>query len=141
MMLLYSLSSTGATVYYHKCAENISVSVLENKKVSHETCNMCKAHKHENKESESTKHTACDKDDNSCKDLQVKIEKVTDKVIQANHLDIVPYLFPHISTLYWINTYNFQNLNSVLTQNSTVIQSSPINIPPDLCVLNNIFRI
>lgn len=140
-MLLYTLSSTGATVYYHKCAENISISVLENKKVSHENCMLCKAHQHANEESTSTTHAACDKEDNSCKDLQVKIEKVTDKVIQANHLNTIPYLFPHISILYWINTYNFQNLNSVLTQNLAPLQSSTITIPPDLCVLHNIFRI
>ena len=138
LILIYSLSSTGATVYYHKCAEDLSLSFLrDNNQPFHNHLCMLDHEDHDLPLSSS----CCAEDDESCEDIALNIEKITAKVIQANPTNLVQYLVPFTFIIQWITNYNFQ-VKTVLIPPHILKTASYINhSPPDLYIIHNIFRI
>jgi len=103
LLMIYSVCSTGATIYLHQCGKNTAISVLDDQLVSHENCPMCTDHQRTQQEKEQH-HSACE-DQNSCNDVQIElkndIEQLQSKSIYGNLFNFSP----SVVLLPWIIDY------------------------------------
>ena len=98
LLLLYSVSSTGATIYLHHCGKSTQISLLKETKVTHSNCKICskfhEGHDH------STNSDCKDKDD--CKDRKVDLKSDKDQ-FQTKSSDQSSFNFtPAIVIIPWI---------------------------------------
>jgi len=102
LLLIYSVCSTGATIYLHHCGKNTIVSVLDKQKGSHGNCPMCVEQHHDNSESDDR----ADHHD-ECRDVHVNLDlKSENEQPQPNWVfGKVFDLSPAIVLLPWILTH------------------------------------
>jgi hypothetical protein len=96
LLLIYSVCSTGASIYMHHCGKSTLFSVLEEAKVSHDSCPMCvDMHKDHDHKDDQTSKSDCE-DSHSCQDSQVDLElssesdQVRSKILFGNIFDFSP---------------------------------------------------
>lgn len=78
LLLIYSVCSTGASIHMHHCGKSTQFSVLEEAKVSHDSCPMCiELHKGHDHSHDDDSKSLCE-EDHSCKDSKVDLELTTE---------------------------------------------------------------
>ena len=103
LLMIYSVCSTGATIYMHQCGKNTIISVLDEQLTSHDNCPMCTDHQRTHEEKKQH-HSPC-MDQDKCTDVQIElktdIEQLQSKSIYGNLSDFSP----SIVLLPWIIDY------------------------------------
>ncbi|MGO1597833.1 MAG: hypothetical protein ACTHZ1_07570 [Sphingobacterium sp.] len=102
LLLIYSVCSTGATIYLHHCGKNTIVSVLDKQKSSHDSCPMCVEQSQNNSESNDRRshHDEC-QDVHVSLDLKAETEQPQPNWLFGKLFD----LSPSIVLLPWILTH------------------------------------
>ncbi|MGX1639088.1 hypothetical protein [Sphingobacterium sp. NPDC055431] len=78
LLLIYSVCSTGATIHMHHCGKSTMFSVLEESKVSHDSCPMCSnLHQDHDHADDLETNSQCE-DDHTCQDSKVNLELTTE---------------------------------------------------------------
>ncbi|SEF42285.1 hypothetical protein [Sphingobacterium lactis] len=141
LLLIYSVCSTGATIYMHHCGKSTSISVLDVNKVSHDSCPLCSAlhDEHEHTDNDIS-HEFCATDD--CKDVKVDLDlqseadQLHSKIMAGKFFDFTPA----IVLLPWILT-NFDYLFDV--DHQEIIPQKPALYAENhaVYILNCTFRI
>src|SRR5690606_29940936 len=106
LLTIYSVCSTGATVYMHHCGKRTLISVLDEEKVSHDRCPMCVEHHHNQQHSDPNAN--CCKDKDMCKDVQLELksesEQLQSSIQQLFNFSpavvVIPWLLPYLEQ--WI---------------------------------------
>ena len=96
LLLIYSVCSTGASIHMHHCGKSTLFSVLQDARVSHESCPMCLDinQDHENQNVQSS-DSHCE-DNNTCTDSRVDLELSSEsdqsraKIMFGNIFDFSP---------------------------------------------------
>lgn len=134
LFILYSFTSSGATIYLHQCSGTTIISLMEGTN-THENCPMCsKDHDHTAK-----KKNNC-QESHSCKDIQVKLDQLSDKLFSKDYAESFFGFGPAIITLYWMQP----NLFIDFAVNSKYVFKERVAYPhssPPTYLLNRNFRI
>jgi len=98
LLMIYSVCSTGATIYLHHCGKHTSYSIDQYSKVSHDNCPNC-LKEHDNKEH--TEDNSCCKDD-QCKDRQIDLKSDSEQLQTKSSLQNLISFSPAIVLIPWI---------------------------------------
>ncbi len=109
LLMIYSLTSSGATVYYHACGQNLRVSLSE-KESSHRTCDFCASeetahHQHDADCTLGQQELSCDPKGDCCTDVQVEL-KNSDDQLTVNLLKDFHLLSPAEFIIPWILVFH-----------------------------------
>jgi len=103
LLMIYSVCSTGATIYMHQCGKSTSISVLEEVLVSHDNCPMCIDHQmshHENDQQD----FPCEDQDN-CKDVQIELKSDIEQAQTKTFYGSLFNFIPTIVVIPWLIDY------------------------------------
>ena len=137
MLLIYSVCSTGATIYLHHCGKNTIVSVLDKEKGSYDSCPMC-ADKHRpdaTPEAEFDHHNGC-QDVHFQLDLKSEIEQPQPNWLFGKTFDFSPF----IVYLPWIITFKETDFDTDYPVSSAAPPAAVADVQ-DTHLLNCTFRI
>ena len=138
LLLIYSVCSTGATIYLHHCGKNTIVSVLDKEKGSYDSCPMC-ADQHR---SDATPGTEFDRHHNGCHDvylqldLKSEIEQPQPNWLFGNTFDFSPF----IVYLPWIITFKETGFDTYYASSSAAPPAAVADAQ-DTHLFNCTFRI
>ena len=125
LLLIYTLTSTGATVYYHICGHNSQIS-LSVKDENAGSCVFCTGE--DNSSNHKSNHCeqpelSCDLEGSCCTDVQVELKNGEDQAVTNLLKDfnilspaefIIPWIMVFHRSRFDISTYNQTSLTSLL---------------------------
>lgn len=128
LCLLYTIVSFGGVVFVHNCNENFELSIYE--KTAHSSCPIC-AKKQENKDKSKTCESG------SCKDIEIKINQLSDKLFSSNSIEKVD-IHPLTIARLWVEPYHEVVNNAIDSRISYVNKSCCKKSPPIYIIYRNI---
>lgn len=136
LLMIYSVCSTGATIYMHHCGKRTLISLMDEAEVTHQQCPFCVEHHHNQDHSESD--GSCCSDNDMCKDVQVELKNDTEQ--QQSSYQQLFHFYPAIVVLPWISPFIAQWLEESKSQQ---IQATPPQWAYEnpVYILNCTFRI
>lgn len=103
LLLLYTLTSTGATMYYHQCGQKTKIS-FSKVDTGHDLCELCLEKKGQDN-SERENQMSCDLEKNCCSERLIELKNVEDQLAAYNFLqDFSSYIHPLEFLVPWILT-------------------------------------
>lgn len=102
LLMIYSVCSTGATIYMHQCGKNTAISLLEDQLISHDNCPMCT--EHQTTHQEEKQHSPCLDQDN-CNDVQLEFKNDSEQLQSKSIFGNIFNFSPSIIVLPWIIEY------------------------------------
>lgn len=142
LLMIYALTSTGATVYYHECGQRSQIS-LSDENTTHSTCRFCseKEQKHEkDHHCHEHSHESCGIVGDCCKDVQIELKNSEEQLTSTNLLKDMSTYAPVEIILYWIVLYPW--IETIYTDKALyVVDSAPPSTSTDTYLVNCNFRI
>ncbi len=141
LLMIYTLTSTGATVYYHTCGQNARVSLSENE-TSHRSCAFCAKEErhHQHSKDCSSNQESCDHKSNCCTDVQVQL-KNSDEQVVSGFLKAFHVLSPAEIVIPWIILFHQNWIEEPKKSFSTILDIGSLSTYPDPYLLHCNFRI
>lgn len=142
LLMVYALTSTGATVYYHECGQQSQLSLSDNN-ATHQTCRFCteKEKKHEKEHHcQQHDHQSCAIDGDCCKDVQVELKNSEEQLTASNFIKDMHAFAPAEIVLYWIVLHTW--VDTIHTNKGQYADHSAPPLPSnDTYLINCNFRI
>lgn len=142
LLLVYSLTSTGATVYYHTCGQNSQISIFE-KQNNSKACAFCTGDEGscslEQQEQDHT-DTSCELDHTCCTDVQVELNNGDDQAV-TNLLKDFNTLSPAEFIIPWIMVFHHALFDAPAPNKTTLASLVPTGTFPNTYLVNCNFRI
>ncbi|MVZ64996.1 hypothetical protein GQF61_03975 [Sphingobacterium sp. DK4209] len=136
LLTIYSVCSTGATIYMHHCGKRTLISVLDEEKVSHDQCPLCTEHHHNQEHSE--QNASCCENKDMCQDVQLELKNDTDQ--QQSSLQQLFSFTPAVVIIPWIISFLEQRLDQDVKWRSSAEELQFAYVDP-VYILNCNFRI
>ncbi|MCL7988123.1 hypothetical protein M8998_09265 [Sphingobacterium sp. lm-10] len=142
LLCIYTLTSTGATVYYHTCGQNSQIS-LSIKKENVRSCIFCsgeeKPSSQERQHCEQSDHS-CEQKDSCCTDVEVELnngdnQAVTNLLKDFNTLSPAEFIIP------WIMVFHHSWLEVPETAQTSFSSLTPSGTFPNPYLVHCNFRI
>lgn len=142
LLMVYALTSSGATVYYHECGQRSQISLSDNNS-THQTCRFC-TEREKNHEKEhhchEHNHLSCDIAGDCCKDVQIELKNSEEQLTSNNIIKDMSMFAPAEIILYWIVLHTWVD-TAYLNKGQYVVNSAPPLPSTDTYLINCNFRI
>lgn len=142
LLMVYTLTSSGATVYYHECGQQSQIS-LSGENTTHQTCRFCnEREKNHEKEQhcDDHNHQSCSIWGDCCKDVQIELKNSDEQLTSFNLIKDINAFAPVEVILHWIVLHTWVETAHTYKGNSVIDSGPPLSLPGTYLINCN-FRI